>query len=250
MKQLQTISLTRLSVLEFGQHIKSIHTNINLLGSGFITDAVLHHYLQALHTKMEGYDKAMLQITKSDETAKIVAADKQRDNALTALTRLLYVYELSENEAELAAYESLTTLFNTYKGIQKWNFEEESNGIDNLLTDLGDAKYKAHVELLKMQAWVVRIGNNNAAFKTLFAARTQEASGKESFDVIAMRRDIKAVYEDAAGYVLSMAKAQNTDQYNKSLDVINAVRKYYHDLLAKRKNGAKDTPATPIPPMA
>lgn len=247
MKQLQNISLTRLTVLEFGQHIKSIHTNINLLGNGFVTDAVLNDYLQALNTKMEGYDKAMLQIAKSDETAKIVGADKQRDNALTALTRLLYVYELSENEAELAAYESLTTLFNTYKGIQKWNFEEESNGIDNLLTDLGDAKYKAHVELLKMQAWVARIDNNNAAFKTLFAARTQEASGKESFDVVAMRRDIKAVYEDATGYVLSMAKAQNTEQYNKCLDVINTVRKYYHDLLAKRKNGTSDTPAAAIP---
>jgi hypothetical protein len=249
MKNLEPVNLARLTVLEFGQHIKSICTNINLLGNGFITDAILNDYLQALHTRMEGYDKAMLQITKSDETAKIVAADKQRDNALTALTRLLYVYELSENEAELQTYESLNTLFNTYKGIQKWNFEEESNGIDNLLTDLGDAKYKPHVELLKMQPWVARVAGTNAAFKTLFAARTQEASGKESFDVVAMRRDIKAVYEDTAGYVLSMAKAQNTDQYNKCLDVINTVRKYYHDLLAKRKNGAKDTPATPIPPM-
>ncbi len=249
MKQLQNISLTRLTVLEFGQHIKSILTNIILLGDGFVTDAILNDYLQALQTKMEGYDKAMLQVTKSDETAKIVAADKLRDNALTALTRLLSVYELSENEGELAAYESLNTLFNTYKGIQKWNFEEESNGIDNLLADLGDTKYKPHVELLKMQAWVALAANNNTAFKTLFAARTQEASGKESFDVAAMRKDIKEVYEDATGYVLSMAKAQNTDQYNKCLDVINTVRKYYHDLLAKRTAGTNDATAAPIPPM-
>ncbi len=250
MKNLQPVNLARLSVLEFGQHIKSILQNISLLGNGFVTDAVLLDYLQALHTKTEGYDKAMLQVTKSDETAKIIVADKRRDNALTALTRLLFAYELSENEGESAAYESLNTLFNTYKGIQKWNFEEESNGIDNLLADLGNDKYKPHVELLKMQAWVTRVADNNAAFKTLFAARTQEASGKESFDVAAMRKDIKVVYEDTAGYVLSMAKAQNTEQYNKCLDVINTVRKYYHDLLAKRKNGTGDAPAAAIPPMA
>jgi hypothetical protein len=244
---LETVNLTRLSILEFGQHIKSILQNINLLGSGFITDPVLTSYLQALHTKMDGYDKAMLQITKSDETTKIVVADKLRDNALTAIIRLLSAYELSENEAEQAAYESLTTLFNAYKGIQKWNFEEESNGIDNLLTDLGEAKYKPHVELLHMQAWVARVADNNTAFKTLFAGRTQEISGKESFDVAAMRKDIKIVYDDTVQYVLSLAKAQNTDQYNKSLDVINAVRKYYHDLLAKRVAGTKDTP---IPAMA
>jgi hypothetical protein len=249
MKNLEPVNLARLTVLEFGQHVKSILKNISLLDNGFVTDAILHDYLQALHTKMEGYDKAMLQITKSDKTAKIVAADKLRDNAITALLRMLSAYELSENEAELLAYQSLTTLFNTYKGIQKWNFEEESNGIDNLLADLGDAKYKPHVQLLNMQAWVARIDNSNAAFNTLFTARTQEASGKESFDVIAMRKDIKAVYDDAAGYVLSMAKAQNTEQYNKCLDIINAVRKYYHDLLAKRKNGTSDTPAAAIPPM-
>jgi hypothetical protein len=250
MKTLESVSLPRLSVLEFGQHIKSILSNINLLGSGFITDAVLHHYLQVMHTKMEGYDKGMLLVTKSDETVRIVAADKQRDDALTTLIRLLSVYELSDDAAEAAAYESLHTLFTTYKGIQKWNFEEESNGIDNLLDDLANAKYKPLADLLLMGRYITRIASTNAAFKTLFAARTQEVSGKESFDVAALRKDLKTVYDDTADYVLSMAKAHNTDQYNKCLDVINTVRKYYHDLLAKRSGGTKDVPATPIPPMA
>jgi hypothetical protein len=52
MKQLQTLSLTRLSVLEFGQHLKSILENINLLGAGFITDTVLVNYLQTLGTSL------------------------------------------------------------------------------------------------------------------------------------------------------------------------------------------------------
>jgi hypothetical protein len=52
------------------------------------------------------------------------------------------------------------------------------------------------------------------------------------------------------GYVLTMAKAQKTEPYLKTLDVINTVRKYYHDLLAKREPGSDDEPDASIPPMA
>jgi Family of unknown function (DUF6261) len=250
MKPLQTLSLTRLSVLEFGQHIKSILANIDLLGQDFISDPVLTHYLQTLRNEMVTYDKAMLPIAKSDETAKIAAADKHRDNAVSALTRQLWVYEVSDDDAELAAYQSLSTLFDTYHDLQKWNFEAETNGIDHLLADLLDSKYKPHVELLQMLRYVNRLEAANTAFKNLFIARTEEAVGKQKYDVPAMRKAIKTVYEDMVGYVRTMAKVQTAEQYHKTLDVINAVRKYYHDLLAKRKPGNDDTPDASIPPMA
>jgi hypothetical protein len=188
-------------------------------------------------------------IAKSDETNKIVAADKLRDNVLTSLIRLLSAYELSEEAAEGLAHESLHNLFNTYKGIQRWNFEEETNGIDNLLVDLANAKYKPHVQLLNMQPWVDTLAERNAAFKNLFMGRTEEVSSKESYDIVAMRQELKTLYTDTANYVLSQSKALDTEPFNKSLDIINAVRKYYHDLLAKRTGGS-DKPDTPIPPMA
>jgi Family of unknown function (DUF6261) len=251
MKTLHPVNLARLSVLEFGQHIKSVNENVNLLGKGFITDSALANYLQGLQTNMVDYDKAVLQITKSDETAKIVAADRRRDNSLTALSRLLSVYELSESESELAAHASLNTLFTTYKGIQKWNFEEESNGIDNLLADLDSDKYKPLATALNMTAYIDRLKSSNDNFKTLFANRTQEVSAKETYNITAMRREIKRIYDDMASYTLSLAKAQEgNEMYSKTLDILNTVRKYYHDLLAKRTGGTKDDPETPIPPMA
>lgn len=249
MKPLQTLSLTRLSVLGFGQHIKTTLGNIDLLGEGFITDKILVDYLQRLRNEITAYDKAMLPIAKSDETAKIAVADKNRDNAVSALTRQLWVYEISDDEAELAAYDSLSTLFDTYNGLQKWNFEEETNGIDNLLVDLLNNKYKPYVELLQMLRYVNRLETANTAFKNLFVSRTQEASGKQKFDVPAMRKAIQRIYDDMVGYVITMAKVQTAEQYHKTLDVINTVRKYYHDLLAKRKSGNDDAPDAPIPPM-
>jgi hypothetical protein len=248
MKELHVLNLTRLTVLEFGQHIKSVNQGISLLGN--TTDPVFVNYLATSNLNLVAYDKAMLQIQKSDETAKIIATDTLRDNAITALQRQLTVHELSEVETEQLAYASLNTLLKTYKGIQRWNFEEESNGIDNLVNDLNNAKYLPSVTVLKMNDFITKIENNNTAFKTIFAGRTQEFASKEVYDVKQLRATAKITYLDMVAYVLAMAKVKNNDEFNKALDVINTLRKYYADLLAKRKPATATTPAVPIPPMA
>lgn len=248
MKTLENINLARLTNLEFGQQVKTTLTNIGQLGGGaLITDAPLQAYLSSLTSNSNEYDRALVQITKSDETAKIVAADKVRDAGITAAQRYLSVFELSTVEAEKLAFDSLDTLFVAYKGIQNWNFEEETNGIDNLVADLTGPKYAAHVATLAMGAFVARIAQGNADFKAVFYKRTLEVSTKEAFDIKALRAAIKVTYTDMAEYVLSMAKAINTDEFNQTLGVINAVRKYYSDLLAKRKTASTDEPPTPTP---
>jgi hypothetical protein len=247
MKELQSLNIARLSNLEFGQHAKSVLNGITTLNNA--TDEGFTNYLAQLATNSNNYDRAMIQVQKSDETEKIVQADQLRDKAVTALNRYLRVFELSENEEEVLAYKSLNTLLKTYRGIQSWNFEEESNGIDNLLNDLNEGKYLASVALLNMTSYVNRLATRNNEFKNLFAGRTQEVALKEVFDVKKLRNNLKTTYSDLADYVLSMSKSKNTDEFNKALDLINTVRKYYSDLLAKRKATTKNTPETPIPPM-
>ena len=247
MKTVAPLNSARLTHLEFGQHVKSVSSGINFLG--IVTDAVFVNYLTALNAQATEYDRAMLQIFKSDETAKIAAADAVRDTAITAITRSLYVYEVSDDANEKLAFDSLQTLFNTYSGIQYWNLEAETNGIVNLVVDLQSPKYSVHVTLLNLANFVDRLEVANNAFVTLFEGRTQETASKEVFDVKKMRSDMKEVYTDMIGYVLAMAKAANTDEFNKSLDVINTVRKYYDTLLAKRAPAKKDEIPTPIPPM-
>ena len=249
MKTLTSLSIGRLQLLEVGQHMKSVLKGIDELGAGLITDAILTDYLSKTDQASNQFDKGLLKIMKSDETAKIVEADAVRDKALNATLRYLDVFEISEDAAERDAFASLNTLFKTYKGIQKWNFEEESNGIDNLLADLQDAKYLAHVGTLHMDAYIVRVKTTNEKFKTLFAGRTQEKASKEYFDTKALRDELVAIYYDLTEYVAVMARATGQEQYTKTLDVINAVRKYYADLLAKRKGTKKGEMEEPIPPM-
>ena len=63
-----------------------------------------------------------------------------------------------------------------------------------------------------------------------------------------MRNELKEVVTDMNEYVLTMAKLKNTDEFNQSLSVINTVRKYYADLLAKRKPTKEDGKETPPSP--
>lgn len=249
MKELHPLNLARLSVLEFGQHIKSVKTNLNLLGPGFITDSVMITYLTQLGAKSDTYDLAMKNIAKSDETAKITSADLVRDNLITTLQRQLSVYEFTEDENKHLAYLSLNTLFNVYKGIKTWNLEEESNGIDNLIVDMESDKYASNLELLLMKDFKDELIVANNKFKELFNGRTQESASKETYDVKAMRKDIGGNYTDFCNYTLSMAKALNTDQYNQSLSVINTIRKYYSDRLVTRPPAKKGETPAPIPPI-
>jgi len=251
MKTLESVNIARLSNLEFGQHVKSVYKNISFLGDGtsFITDPIFINYLSKMNDSSTAYDEAMMRVFKSDETAKIVAADRVRDLAVTSMTRYLSVFELSEIEEERLAHTSLNTLLEKYKGIQTWNFEEESNGIESLVNDLNGTKYQPNASLINMNGYISRLMAANVAFKSIFDGRTQEASGKEVFDVKKLRADMKTDYSDLVNYVFTMTKAANTDEFIQSLSVINTVRKYYSDLLAKRKPGTKTTPEIPIPPM-
>lgn len=146
-------------------------------------------------------------------------------------------------------FESLNTVLKTYKGLQSWNFEEETNGIVNLLSDLNNSKYKLLIVALNMTAFVTRLTDANNSFITLFDIRTQESAGKVVYDTKTLRATAKSTYSDMIDYVLAMAKAKNNDEFSKTLDVINAVRKYYADLLSKRKPATATTPVEEIPPL-
>lgn len=134
-----------------------------------ITDEILSNYVSTLEVKSVEYDKAQIQLTKSDETAKIVEADKQRDNAITAFLRILKVFELLDNHNEVEAFISLTNLFGNYKGIQNWNLIEETNGIETLLNDLSTSKYNQHLTTLAILPFIDRIRAANDQFKLLFS---------------------------------------------------------------------------------
>ena len=247
---LVNISVTRLTSLEFGQFISSTISEINIVTSVHpITDAVFVQYLTDLISKSLMMDKAVKQIQKNNETAKIASQDVRRDHAVTIARRSNSLYEFTDDQDEHNAYVSIETVFGAYKGIQDWNMPEETKGIERMVAELKDEAHLPQIELLGITKYVNKMDTENQAFKTLFEGRSVGEAGKEVFDVKAIRKETRTVYEDLAAYVLSIAKGGKQEEFVAVLNVLNNIRKYYSDMLAKRKPAKEGEPPTPIPPM-
>ena len=250
MKTLTSLSLTRLSVLEFGQFINTTISLVRkLFGENPLPDTAVTNYLSDLEARSDIFDKASKRITKSDQTAKILACDVRRDHAITTAKRFLSGFEYTDDAAEHEAYISLTNVFDAYTGIQKWDFPAETKGIDTLVATLLNEKHLPQLELLGIKKYIDRLQVENDNFKVAFSKRVQENAGKKVIDVSVERKELKAVYDDFADYVLNLAKANSNVSYVDMLSRIDIVRKYYSDLLARRKPSKTDGTPTPIPPM-
>ena len=247
---LVTISLTRLTSLEFGQFISSTVSEIILVtAANPIKDDIFTKYLTDLGVKSTLLDKAVMQIRKNDETAKIAAQDVRRDHAVTTAHRANSVFEFTDDPDEHNAYLSVETVFITYKGIQDWDLPEETKGIEKMVTELTDEKHASFVELLGLTKHINKMQAENQALKSLFEGRSVGEAGKEVLDAKSIRKDTRILYEDMASYVLSIAKGSKQQEFINVLNVLNNIRKYYSDMLAKRKTPTQGEPPTPIPPM-
>lgn len=234
-KELQALTIGHLTNLEAGQVVKRNLTDIATLPSSEITDTIIKDYLISLTSKEVDYDKALVQVQKNDETAKLVIADEKRDVSVVALGVSIHLGRLSDVPAEVDAATSLHTLFNTYKNLQHLNYESESNGVDNLGKDLVNTKYAPFVTLLGIGKYVIRLQTDNDKFKTLYSGRTVGIANTEVFNAKQLRKDLQSIYVKFTSYLLSMAENVNTLQYNDVLDLVNAGRKQYADLLAIRE---------------
>ena len=131
-KALTELNLNHLSNLEAGQLIKSNLKDIGTVPAGEITDVIIKNFIISLGNKEVDYDKALVQVQKNDETAKLEVSDAKRDLSIAAFATAIHLGKLSDVPAEVEAAISLHTLFKTYDNLAKLNYEAESNGIDNM----------------------------------------------------------------------------------------------------------------------
>ncbi len=247
-KELQALNISRLTNLEAGQLIKSNLKDIGSIAAGEITDVALKNSIISLGNKEADYDKALVQVQKNDETAKLVKADEKRDLSIAAFNAAIHLGTLSDVPAEVLAATSLHTLLKTYINLPKLNYEAESNGMDNLGKDLVNVKYAPYVALLVIGKYVTRMQTDNDALKTLYSGRTVGIANTEVFNAKELRKDLQSIYGKFTTYVLSMAENIDTAQYNDVLAIINAGRKQYADLLAIREGKAAAEKAKVLTP--
>ena len=232
---LETLSASALTNMEAGQLILRLLSDLATIDPNLLTDMPYNNYVQGLRNQSNLYEMALAQVQKNEETEKIVQADGIRDKAVSALGLCIKLYALSDDPNEVEASRSLGILFGTYKNLTKLNYEAETLGIDKLISELSKPKYSSKVSLLQMERYVTRLSNANEVFKTVFSGRMVTAAMTETYDLKSIRIEMLKKYSEFTVYVLAMAKALNTPLFITSLNLLNATRKYYSDILSRRK---------------
>ncbi len=233
-KNLEPIDLKALSHLEASQLMKRHFDDIASLDHTIITNGPLISYIAQLKSKHAAFDLALVQVRKNDETVQIELLDNQRDKAFSVLKRAVKLASMAETAAEMEAADALQLLVLAYKKIERLNYEAETAAIDNLIRDLESSKYASKVTLLSLKKYVTRLKTSNDAFKALFGDRIQTIASAVTYDAKSLRTDMMATYREFTDYVLAMAQALDTPEFNLVLNLLNTDRKYYADMLSRR----------------
>ncbi len=177
-------------------------------------------------------------------------ADKDRDLAFGQFKKSVKLFLDSDDADEQEAAKSLMNLINVYKDIENLSYGAEITNIDKLIAELEGANYSEKVAFLNIGRPVMRLKNNNATFKTLFEWRLVEEATTETYNAKLLRKELLATYAEMTKYIVAMANALHSEQFVSVLNLLNIARKYYADLLARRKgtndaNNAKPNDPTP-----
>ena len=246
MKKLQKLRLASLHNLEIGQLVKSNLTDLLTAGINTTTDPFIANYITQLTADSTQMDLVLLQVRAKQESHDLEVLDIKRDTSVRVLRMQLNIFRSSNIPAEVAAYDVLKLPFNTYKGIEKLNYEAENNAIDNFIIELGKPVYAGAIATLNLGGLITRMDVDNTAFKTLFSTRSVNTANTPNLDSKAIKSQMIATYEAYIAYVVSLTNATNNlpanAYYTSIFDIINNIRKYYSDLLARRGNGASPAP--------
>jgi hypothetical protein len=232
---LHKISLPRLHVLETGQFIVRYISNIEGLTVSPATDPIFNELHASILKQSPILNKSIAQIKAREESQQLINLDSIRDKSVTTLRSSWNLHKHSKIAAEKEAYAKIKVILNNYKGIEIENYEAETLGIYNLVNELRKPENLTYSETLGMVRFINELETDNTNFKDIFSKRSNNDIGTEVFDTKKLRIEIMTTYEKLTAYIVVMADRLKTPYYIDILTAINNGRKYYADILAKRK---------------
>ena len=226
---------------EFGQFIIRFFEDFEKTPLNAAADADFKKMYDALQAQIPTYSTALEQIRASEESAKIAAADAVRDTDMQALKDSLKPFRNAKTQGERDAYAAIKIILDQFKGVEHNSYEEETNRLNTLLTKLQQTDVAEHAATLGITKFITHLAEANTAFNSLFAQRSYQTSQKVTFDVKALRKTLTGDYRRMANYITTMAGVKEDAFYKDVLDVLNNSRKYFSDVMARRKSGNTDT---------
>ena len=170
MEKINAISLKKLNNAEYAYFAQQVS---NLIHEG--TAEKLHvsaATLTAFDANLKLLTDIVAQSRISDETADIVAVDKEADDLITYILSAIRSAKQSPVAAQKAAATTLYNATKIYAGIQQKAQRQEVQQARGLLTDLAKPELKAHVQTLALQPAVDQLKTTVDRYATLLESRS------------------------------------------------------------------------------
>ena len=170
MEKINAISLKKLNNAEYAYFAQQVS---NLIHEG--TAEKLHvsaATLTAFDANLKLLTDIVAQSRISDETADIVAVDKEADDLITYILSTIRSAKQSPVAAQKAAATTLYNATKPYAGIQRMAQRQEVQQARGLLTDLAKPDLKAHVQTLALQPAVDQLKTTVDRYASLLESRS------------------------------------------------------------------------------
>ena len=169
MEKINAISLKKLNNAEYAYFTQQVS---NLIHEG--TAEKLHvsaATLTAFDANLKLLTDIVAQSRISDETADIVAVDKEADDLITYILSAIRSARQSPVAAQKAAATTLYNATKIYAGIQQKAQRQEVQQARGLLADLAKPELKAHVQTLALQPAVDQLSATITRYASLLESR-------------------------------------------------------------------------------
>ena len=194
------------------------------------TPVRLANVINVFQQAVGGEDQAYLVITKSDLTAPIEEADKNRDNTFSGVRSMLDAKKRLGTGEEQAAAERVIERVNYHKVDLGERLEDENEKIAQVIQDLKGGSLATDVATLGLTATITLLEQQNQQVINLMMQRQSDRSTQESQIMAKARALSDAAYEDAALVLNAFAITEFDGQsspYDAIIRTINSDMSYY-----------------------
>lgn len=238
--ELHPIRTGNLRVSEAGQFIIRYFSDVESSGIDLQKDIDFYTVHTILKMQSNAYDEAMKQIKAMAETKELETLDLHRDQMVSTLRRAISLFEYTDDKNEQDAYHAARIIMKNYAGLEKENYEAETFDIQKLLQEWKKPEHTNIVSILWLSIHLDNLKKSAEQFDALFNNRSNITVQKVAYDTLALKRQMMDSYYKLVNYIAGTAAVKTTDKeyYLKIMDAINNGRKYFGDLLARRKGSA------------
>ena len=237
MEKINAISLKKLNNAEYAYFAQQVS---NLIHEG--TAEKLHvsaATLTAFDANLKLLTDIVAQSRISDETADIVALDKEADDLITYILSAIRSAKQSPVAAQKAAATTLYNATKPYAGIQQMAQRQEVQQARGLLADLAKPDLKAHVQTLALQPAVDQLKTTVDRYASLLESRSASQLAANLGAAKPVREKMTAEYDEmttvAFAFSIAAPAAELTTFITKLNKLIDDINTAYNQSRAQMK---------------